>query len=85
MKLYLHYEPAGADKSTTKLTVPRSWYAKPVAAVIQLFCEQYNKKHPETPLDENLVHLDDSEGNGIFSDRTIGESLFEVSRKICDT
>ena len=79
MKLYLHYELAGDEKTTTKLTVPKSWYGKPVVAVVQLFCEQYNKKHPDAPLDENEVHLNDSEGNGIFSDRSIGDSLFEVS------
>lgn len=79
MKLYLHYEPSGEEKTTTKLTVPKSWYSKPVSAVVQLFCEQYNKKHPETPLVELEVHLKDSEGNGILSDSAIGDSLFEVS------
>ena len=76
MKLYLHYETGEDDnKVTTKLTVPKSWYSKPVSAVIALFCESYNKKNEQSPLQEGLVHLSNSEGQGIYSDSVISDAL----------
>lgn len=76
MKLYLHYEPSEGDKTTTKLTVPKSWYTKPVSAVIGLFVESYNKKHADNPLEEAEVHLM-HEGSSVYSDSIISEVLSE--------
>jgi hypothetical protein len=78
MKLYLHYEVDGDDKTTTKLTVPKSWYSKAVISIIGLFCESYNKKHVDAPLSADHIHLADNDGTQIYSDSIINEVLQEV-------
>jgi hypothetical protein len=77
MKLYIHYEITGDDKTTTKLTVPKSWYSKAVFSVIQLFCDSYNKKHMDAPLVDTQVHIETKENEKIYSDGIISEMLME--------
>lgn len=74
MKLYLHIEN-GEEKKTTKLTVPKSWYSKTVQSVLELYCESYNKKNVDSPLDQLSVHLGTSDGGDIYSDSVISEVL----------
>ncbi|GBG32328.1 Cysteine and histidine-rich domain-containing protein 1 [Hondaea fermentalgiana] len=64
MKVFLHFEDTLEDdlKMTIKLTLPKSWRSGPVQRLIGTFVEAYNKKHPESALDEDAVHFEKSDG-----------------------
>eukprot|EP00512_Aurantiochytrium_limacinum_P008484 CAMPEP_0171549632 /NCGR_PEP_ID=MMETSP0960-20121227/6554_1 /TAXON_ID=87120 /ORGANISM="Aurantiochytrium limacinum, Strain ATCCMYA-1381" /LENGTH=337 /DNA_ID=CAMNT_0012098353 /DNA_START=53 /DNA_END=1066 /DNA_ORIENTATION=+ len=59
MKVFLHYEDTLEDeeKMTIKLTLPKSWRTGPAQRLINTFVEAYNKKHPDTELNEDEVHF----------------------------
>ena len=45
----------GYLKQSMKL--PKSWAAKPLLEVLELFCATYNKKFPDAPISKDDHHL----------------------------
>lgn len=59
MKITLRYEE-DEDKErhmTLRLTLPKKYAAGASKEVVKLFCDHYNKKHAEHPLDASALHL----------------------------
>mmetsp|Transcript_9808 Transcript_9808/g.20792 ORF Transcript_9808/g.20792 Transcript_9808/m.20792 type:complete len:279 (-) Transcript_9808:41-877(-) len=59
MKVTLKYEEGGeADlHMTLRLTLPQKYVNGPTKDVVKLFVDHYNKKHPESVLDCEALHL----------------------------
>lgn len=75
IKVYLQYNENDHPEKSSKLSIPASWQTKTVADVIQLFVKPYNEKNPDHLIDVAQVHLTTKEGNKIFSNATVAESL----------
>jgi len=62
--VFLHYEECLEDdlQMTIKLTLPKSWKSGPAQRLVDTFVEAYNKKHPDSKLDESEVHFEKKDG-----------------------
>mmetsp|Transcript_1413 Transcript_1413/g.4260 ORF Transcript_1413/g.4260 Transcript_1413/m.4260 type:complete len:318 (-) Transcript_1413:35-988(-) len=84
MKVLLHYDDCIEDelKMTVKLTLPKKWLTGPAQRLVDTFVEAYNKKHPESALDENAVHFEKKDGFEVPFDAPVnsfmesGEDLY---------
>lgn len=68
-RVYIHYEEGGEDDHMTlKLGLPKKWVTGPSENLKTTFVDNYNKKHPETPLDCATCHLVNKKGKAIPSE-----------------
>ena len=63
----------GYLKQSMKL--PKSWAAKPLLEVLELFCATYNKKFPDTPISKDDHHFERPRGSTLFPDDQVGAAL----------
>ena len=75
LKLYIHWEQAGFPEKTSKIQIPKSWLQKSVKEVIGLFAMPYNNHNKDTPIEVDQVHLENADGDKIFSNDIVGEVL----------
>ena len=84
MKVYCIKGSEGAPgylKQSMKL--PKSWSSKPLLEVLKLFCETYNKKFPDAPIDAEAWHLEKPLGSTLFPDDQVGAALTEYCDVFC--
>lgn len=65
MPVTLRYEEH-EDKQfhmTLRMTLPKKYMSGPTRDAVKLFVDHYNKKHPEQPLDHEVLHLKVVGGN----------------------
>mmetsp|Transcript_410 Transcript_410/g.958 ORF Transcript_410/g.958 Transcript_410/m.958 type:complete len:579 (-) Transcript_410:265-2001(-) len=67
MKVTLKWEEGSdeASHSVIKLTLPRKWKEGPTLQLKETFVDQYNKKHPDSPLDLSQTHLLNTRGQAL--------------------
>ena len=63
----------GYLKQSMKL--PKSWAAKPLLEVLELFCATYNKKFPDSPISKDDHHFERPKGSTLFPDDQVGAAL----------
>ena len=57
MKVFLIYEEEGQPYHKLAITLPNKWLEQSADKVKECFVERYNKKFPDTPLDDELFPL----------------------------
>ncbi|KAJ8611959.1 hypothetical protein CTAYLR_004402 [Chrysophaeum taylorii] len=72
---------AGYLKQSMKL--PKSWGTKPVAEVLGLFVDTYNKKHPDAAIDAGGWHLERPLGSTLYPDDQVSSTLSDYCDVWC--
>ena len=76
IKVYLHFQPRGEEKKTSKISIPKSWTtSKQVADVVELFAKGFNAKKTEGTIDPTQYHLENNDNQSIFSNVICGTVL----------
>ena len=57
MKVFLIYEEEGQPYHKLAITLPNKWLEQSADKVKECFVERYNKKFPDTPLDDEELVL----------------------------
>jgi len=82
MKITIHYnEPEDAELHTSlKFSIPKKWLAQPTDKIRNFFVGEYNKKHPESALDKDQMHLVDENGRKLPCDQNSEEIIQDRSK-----
>mmetsp|Transcript_43518 Transcript_43518/g.100164 ORF Transcript_43518/g.100164 Transcript_43518/m.100164 type:complete len:295 (+) Transcript_43518:74-958(+) len=77
MKIVLKYEESDQQElnMTLRLTLPQKYVNGPSKDVIRLFVEHYNKKHAESPLDVDDLHVKVAGGNHLDRDERVCDAI----------
>jgi len=77
MKVTLKYEEADAAEHhmTLRLTLPQKYVNGPTKEVIKLFVDHYNKKHAESPIDVEALHLKIVGGNHLTHEARVRDTM----------
>ena len=65
------------------MKLPKSWSSKPLLEVLKLFCETYNKKFPDAPIDAEAWHLEKPLGSTLFPDDHVDSALSDYCDVFC--
>merc|ERR1719210_288914 len=60
---------------TLRLTLPEKYVNGPTKEVIKLFVDHYNKKHADTPIDMEALHLKIVGGNHLTREARVRDTM----------
>jgi len=77
MKVTLKYEESDATEQhmTLRLTLPQKYVNGATKEVVKLFVDHYNKKHTESPLDVEALHLKIVGGNHLTHESRVKDTM----------